>query len=165
MTHDQTAGAAVVEAVISRRVPPRHCDAQGMLHASRPAEYLEDAFLAWLDEACGGYPALRAAAVDLVIAETTITYRRPIRLDEQLTVRVTPVERGTTSLRVRFDLHTAGSGSGGPCVTATTTYVCVAASGPTTFPPPLARALGTVPERTRPNAPADSGDPCDETPH
>jgi hypothetical protein len=28
------------------RVPPRHCDAQGMLHASRPQEYAEDAFLA-----------------------------------------------------------------------------------------------------------------------
>jgi acyl-CoA thioesterase FadM len=39
------------------RVPPRHCDAQGMMHASRPHEYVEDAFLAWLDGACGGYPA------------------------------------------------------------------------------------------------------------
>jgi acyl-CoA thioesterase FadM len=61
------------------RVPPRHCDAQGMMHASRPHEYVEDAFLAWLDGACGGYPALRAAGYDFVIVETRCSYLRPAR--------------------------------------------------------------------------------------
>jgi hypothetical protein len=37
-----------------------------MLHASRPHEYAEDAFLAWLDGACGGYAALREKADDFV---------------------------------------------------------------------------------------------------
>ncbi len=35
------------------RVPSRHCNVQGIMHASRPHEYFEDAFLAWLDDACG----------------------------------------------------------------------------------------------------------------
>src|SRR5260370_36770765 len=33
------------------RVPSRHCNVQGIMHASRPHEFFEDAFLAWLDDA------------------------------------------------------------------------------------------------------------------
>jgi len=36
-------------AVLPVRIPPRHCDAQGMMPAARPHDYFEDAFLAWLD--------------------------------------------------------------------------------------------------------------------
>jgi len=42
-------------AVLPVRIPPRHCDAQGMMPAARPHDYFEDAFLAWLDRECGGY--------------------------------------------------------------------------------------------------------------
>jgi YbgC/YbaW family acyl-CoA thioester hydrolase len=82
------------------RVPPRHCDAQGMMHASRPYEYVEDAFLAWLDDACGGYRALRAAGYDFVIVETRCSYLRPARLDDVLTIEVRPVSRGRSAFTV-----------------------------------------------------------------
>ncbi|HEY8547051.1 MAG TPA: acyl-CoA thioesterase [Acidimicrobiales bacterium] len=140
-------GPVVGEVV--RRVPPRHCDAQAMLHASRPAEYFEDAFLAWLDAACGGYDRVRAEGADLVIAETTTRYLGSARLDEQVVARATPVERGDRSLRVRFDLLRApGEGDGDAdeqvLVTATTAYVCVGPDGPTPLPPVLAAALAGV---------------------
>lgn len=113
------------------------------MHASRPAEYFEDAFLAWLDAACDGYAALRAAGVDLVIAETTTRYRSPARLGDEVTARATPVERGGRSVRVRFDLVRGEE----VLVTATTAYVCVAPSGPAPLPPVLEAALAGVPAR------------------
>lgn len=129
---------------VTRRVPPRHCDAQGMLHASRPAEYFEDAFLAWLDVACGGYAALHAAGVDLVIAETTTHYLAPARLGDEVTARATPVGRGGRSVSVRFDLQRDGE----TLVTATTAYVCVGPSGPAPLPPVLDAALAGIPPRS-----------------
>lgn len=129
---------------VARRVPPRHCDAQGMMHASRPAGYFEDAFLAWLDQACGGYAALRAAGVDLVVAETTTRYLAPARLGDDVTARATPEERSRRSVRVRFDLV---RDDGERLVTAATTYVCVGRDGPVALPPVLDGALAGVPAR------------------
>jgi acyl-CoA thioesterase FadM len=40
----------MTSAVLQVRIPPRHCDSQGMMHAASPYEYFEDAFLAWLEE-------------------------------------------------------------------------------------------------------------------
>jgi hypothetical protein len=41
-----------------------------MMHAARPHEYFEDAFLAWLDRECGGYGSLRAGGDDVVIVQS-----------------------------------------------------------------------------------------------
>lgn len=114
------------------------------MHASRPAEYFEDAFLAWLDAVCGGYANLRAADTDLVIAETTTRYLAPVRLGDEVVVRATPTQRGRRSIRVLFDLVNS---SGEVLVTATTTYVCVGPSGTVPIPPILENALAGVPER------------------
>lgn len=142
---DQIAtGGALVVGEVTRRVPPRHCDAQGMMHATRPAEYFEDAFLTWLDSACEGYAQVRGAASDLVIAETTIRYLAPARLDDEVTARAIPIERGRRSIRVRFDLT---KGDGEVLVTAETTYVCVGPAGPVPIPVVLANALAGVPAR------------------
>jgi acyl-CoA thioester hydrolase len=138
-----TAGSPVVGEV-TRRVPPRHCDTQGMMHASRPAAYFEDAFLAWLDAACGGYGSLRAADTDLVIAETTTRYVSTARLGDEVTARATPTERGRRSIRIAFELVRGG---GVVLVTATTSYVCVGPSGAVPIPPVLASALVGVPAR------------------
>lgn len=141
----EATGGGTVVGEVARRVPPRHCDAQAMMHASRPAEYFEDAFLAWLDAACGGYDRLHDARTDLVIAETTTRYRGSARLGDEIVARATPVERGNRSVRVRCDLVRVHDGE--VLVTATTAYVCVGADGPTPLPPILADALAAVPER------------------
>lgn len=128
---------ADVVGAVTCRVPPRHCDAQAMMHASRPLEYFEDAFLTWLDAACAGYLGLQAAGADLVLAESTIRYRRPVRLGDLVTTTATPVERGRTSLRFRFDLTRQGE----VLVTGVITYVCVGPSGPMEIPTILEPAL------------------------
>jgi YbgC/YbaW family acyl-CoA thioester hydrolase len=125
---------------IQVRVPPRHCDAQGMMHASRPYEYLEDAFLAWLDGACGGYRALRAAGYDLVIVESRCCYLRPARLDDVLTIEVRPVSGGRSAFTVAFDM----SRDDEPIVAAAVTYVAVREGHSAELPPAVRDALGSV---------------------
>jgi len=127
------------------RVPPRHCDAQGILHASRPHEYAEDAFLAWLDGACGGYAALRAQGYDFVIVETRYSYLRPARLGDLLTVEVRPVSAGRAAFTVAFDI----SRDGAAIVTAVVTYVAVREGRPAGLPPAVREALGSVPAEGR----------------
>jgi acyl-CoA thioesterase FadM len=116
-----------------------------MMHASRPAEYFEDAFLAWLDSACAGYGSLRAAGVDLVIAESTVRYLGSARLGDEVRASAVPMERGRTSLRIKFDLISGGD----VLVSMTTTYVCVGDSGPVELPDVLAPALSAVPSRAQ----------------
>jgi acyl-CoA thioester hydrolase len=142
--HTGAQGTRIVGEV-TRLVPPRHCDAQAMMHASRPAEYFEDAFLAWLDSACAGYESLRAAGVDLVIAESTLRYLGSARLGDEVRATAVPIEHGRTSLRIKFELISRGD----VLVSATTTYVCVGDSGSVGIPDVLAPALSTTPSRTR----------------
>jgi YbgC/YbaW family acyl-CoA thioester hydrolase len=125
---------------IQVRVPPRHCDAQGMLHASRPHEYFEDAFLAWLDGACGGYAALRALGYDFVVVESRCSYLQPARLDEVVTIEVRPVSAGRTAFTIAFDMNRAGAA----IVTAAVTYVAVREGRPAKLPPMVRDALGSV---------------------
>jgi acyl-CoA thioester hydrolase len=144
MSDHTGADRAHIVGEVTRLLPPRHCDAQAMTHASRPTEYFEDAFLAWLDSACASYGSLRAAGVDLVIAESTVRYLGSARLGDEVTASAVPIERGRTSLRIRFDLISRGD----VLVSATTTYVCVGHSGPVEVPDVLAPALSAVPSRT-----------------
>jgi acyl-CoA thioesterase FadM len=91
----------------SVRIAPRYCDAQGMVHASRYYELFEDAFLAWLEHACGGYPALQATGGDLLIVENGCSYRHPAGQNDTVTIEVDPLWASRSSfcvaLRVRRD--------------------------------------------------------------
>jgi acyl-CoA thioester hydrolase len=87
---------------LSLHVPPRYCDAQGMVHAVRYYELFEEAFLSWLEHACGGYLALQATGGDLVIAENGCTYRHPARQNERVTIDVDAVRTGRSSFRMTF---------------------------------------------------------------
>lgn len=90
-----------------------------------------------VDAACGGYTAVRAAGVDLVIAETTITYRRPIRLGDLVTVHTVAQERGTTSITLCTDLLVQDR----VCVAGRSTFVCVGPDGPSALPGFLSSAV------------------------
>jgi YbgC/YbaW family acyl-CoA thioester hydrolase len=87
------------------RVRPRHCDAQGMLHAARYYEYFEDAFLGWLDDHAGGYRRLREAGTDLVIVSSGCDHRHGAALDDLLTIEVRPTATVRSSLTVSFTVQ------------------------------------------------------------
>jgi len=123
------------------RIPPRHCDAQGMLHASRYYEYFEDAFLDWLDAAAGGYKALRAAGTDLVIAASGCEHHHPAALDDELAIEVRPVKVGHTSLSVTFTVRRGAV----TLATGHARYVAVSGGGTVPLPQPLRTVSQNVP--------------------
>jgi acyl-CoA thioesterase FadM/ketosteroid isomerase-like protein len=127
-------------AVAQVRVPPRHCDAQGMMHASRPYEYFEDAFLAWLDGACGGYGSLRAAGYDFVIVESRCSYLQPARLYELITLEVRPISASRTAFTIALDMKRDDT----TIAVGTVTYVAVRNGRPAEIPGTVRGPLGDV---------------------
>jgi acyl-CoA thioester hydrolase len=111
------------------KVRPRHCDAQGMVHAARYYEFFEDALLDWL-EPRGGYAALRADGADLVIVANGCEYHRPARLDEVIEVETAPAKVGRTSITMTFTL----THDGDLVAVGTATYVCVRDGSPAPLP-------------------------------
>jgi YbgC/YbaW family acyl-CoA thioester hydrolase len=125
--------------VLSTRVRPRYCDAQGMVHASRYYEFFEDAFLDWLEEHAGGYAGLRSAGADLVIAASRCDHRRDAGLGDPLAIETRPASAGRTSLSMSFTVRTGAD----VVAVGRTTYVAVSVGGgrPVPLPGPLAAAL------------------------
>lgn len=119
-------------------VRPRHCDAQGVLHASRYYEYFEDAFLGWLDAHVGGYAALRATGADLVVVASGCEHRRGPRLGEVVLIETCPTAAGRSSLSMSF---TVRHDDRGLLATGHTTYVAIAGGGAVPLPAPLRAAV------------------------
>jgi YbgC/YbaW family acyl-CoA thioester hydrolase len=94
-----------VNSRIEVHVAPRFCDTQGMVHASRYHEFLEDAFLQWLHDSRFPYGALRADGLDLVVGTANIRYRAPGRLGDLL--RVTSRGARSTASTVTVDFTVA----------------------------------------------------------
>ncbi|HEU5157272.1 MAG TPA: hotdog domain-containing protein [Streptosporangiaceae bacterium] len=134
---ERSAGPAHTAAL---RVPPRLCDAQGMVHAGRYYELFEDAFLGWLDEHVGGYRRLRETGTDLVVVASGCDHAMPAHLDDQLTIEARPVRRGRTSLTMSYLIRRPRI----VIVTGRTTYVAVAGGRPTPLPDLLTEALSPL---------------------
>lgn len=110
------------------------------MHASRPYEYFEDAFLAWLDGACGGYGSLRAAGYDFVIVESRCSYLLPARLNELITIEVRPVSASRTAFTIALDMKRHGTTIAAGAVT----YVAVRDGQPAAIPGTVRGPLGDV---------------------
>ena len=91
--------------IADRHVRPRHCDAQGVVHAARYHDFFEEAFLGWLEANGAPYSTLRAGGVDLVIAESRCRYHRPARLDDRVQVTVTSNTVTDSSLTADFEIR------------------------------------------------------------
>lgn len=130
----------MTSAVLQVRVPPRHCDAQGMMHAARPYEYFEDAFLAWLDRECGGYESLRAGGDDFVIVQSQCHYIAPARLGDRIDLAVRPVSVGKRS---SFTVEIEMARDGQVLTRGSVTYVTVRDGRSSQIPGPLRQVMRT----------------------
>lgn len=140
---DEAVQPASRSATFHTTVKPRHCDAQGALHATRYYEYFEDAFLYWLDthlcraSASTGYSALREVGIDLVVVSSRCDHHRGVGLGEALHVLVQPVAAGRTSFEMMFTLR---ADEAEPVATGRVTYVATSGQDATPLPD-LIRAL------------------------
>jgi acyl-CoA thioester hydrolase len=81
------------------RVRYSECDLQGVVFNANYLTYLDEAitelFRTSLD---GGYQAMVAAGVDMVVAESRLRYLAPARFDDEIEVQATVTRLGTTSI-------------------------------------------------------------------
>ena len=108
------------------------------MHASRPYEYFEDAFLAWLDRECGGYESLRADGDDFVIVQSQCRYLAPARLGDRIDLAVRPVSVGKRS---SFTVEVEMARDGQVLTTCQVTYVTVRDGRSSQIPAPLWQAM------------------------
>lgn len=133
-------------------VPPRYCDSQGMVHAGRYQDFLEDAFLQWLHDSGLPYSSLRERGLDLVIGTSTIRYLSPARLGDRLHVRVSAVAPTLSTVGVTFSISRDSS----VLAEAVVTYVAVSSGRSTPLPTELASSgeLGSTSSRSSSERPS-----------
>jgi len=90
------------------RVRYHECDAQGIVFNANWFTYFDVTLTEWFREAFGSYDALVQAGTDVVLAETTATFKAPARFDEELGIAVAIERLGTTSMAVRFTARRGG---------------------------------------------------------
>ena len=84
------------------RVRYHECDAQGIVFNANWLSYFDVTLTEWFRAMFGSYGALVESGCDVVLAETTVTYRGSARFDDELAVSVGIERLGTTSMVARF---------------------------------------------------------------
>ncbi len=123
------------------RVRYHECDPMRVAHHASYAPWLEMARTDLLRAAGTSYAAMEAAGVFLVITRMDIRYRRPIRYDDLIEVRVRVEPMGAVRIRHRYeivllerdgrepDVSDPAVPDDGVCAAATTELACVERSG------------------------------------
>jgi acyl-CoA thioester hydrolase len=85
------------------RVRYHECDAQGIVFNANWLTYFDVTLTEWFREAFGSYGALvEEFGADVVLAETTVTFRGSARFDDELAASVGIERLGTTSMVALF---------------------------------------------------------------
>jgi acyl-CoA thioester hydrolase len=115
-------------------------DAMGIVHHSRYLPYLEEARVAYLRAIGHPYGDWQAAGLDATVVEVFVSYRRPLRFDDEVAVHL----RLASATRTTFQMAYLLTVDGDVASTAVTVHGLVTSGGrPTRLPPwlvDLARA-------------------------
>ena len=90
------------------RVRYHECDAQGIVFNANWLTYFDVTLTEWFREAFGSYGALVEAGCDVVLAETTVTFRGSARFDDELAIDAGVERLGSTSMVARFTARRDG---------------------------------------------------------
>ena len=90
------------------RVRYHECDAQGIVFNANWLSYFDVTLTEWFRAMFGSYGALVESGSDVVLAETTLTFRGPARFDDELAVSAEVERLGTTSMVARFTARRDG---------------------------------------------------------
>ncbi|MCC6659542.1 MAG: acyl-CoA thioesterase [Phycisphaerales bacterium] len=109
------------------RVRYCECDPFGVAHHASYAPWLEIARTEMLRQGGVTYRQMEQAGVFLVIARMEISYRRPIRYDDEIDVRTRVV--GGSRVKLEHSYEIARAAAAEVLTIAATTLVCVDARG------------------------------------
>jgi len=100
--------------VHSHRVRFRECDPMGVVYHTHCIDWFEEARTEALRSMGASYLEL---GMDMPVVDLAVSYRRAIRYDELVDIRVT-WSLNRTSTRIRFDYEVVRQGHDGVCITA-----------------------------------------------
>jgi acyl-CoA thioester hydrolase len=83
------------------RVRYGECDVQGVVFNAHYLAYVDDALTELWRARFGGYAAVTARGVDVVVAESHLRFRASAHFDDELAIRVDAEHLGTTSMTLR----------------------------------------------------------------
>jgi acyl-CoA thioester hydrolase len=84
------------------RVRYAEADAQGVLFNAHYLAYVDHTITELWRAAFGGYERMLERGVDIVVAEARLRFRAAARFDDEVTVELTVVHLGTTSLGTEY---------------------------------------------------------------
>lgn len=133
--------AVPLEGATRIRVRYAECDPMRVAHHASYAPWLEIARTELLREAGVSYGAMEASGVFLVVTRLETRFRRPIRYDDLIEVRVRVEPAGAIRIRHHYEIALIERDGGPPapgdpavpadgvCAVATTELACVDGSG------------------------------------
>jgi acyl-CoA thioester hydrolase len=118
-------------------------DQQGVVFNMWYLGYFDEAMTRFLEEGGLSYRLMLDSGYDVQLVRSEIEWRVPLRWPDEVRVDVSVESVGTTSFRLRFDVHSDVSGQ--EVATGRTVYVVVSTdgSGKRSIPGPLRAVLGT----------------------
>jgi len=129
------------EGTTTIRVRYAECDPMRVAHHGSYAHWLEISRTDLLRSAGLTYAAMEAAGVFLVVTRIEIKYRRPLRYDDVIEIRVIAQAKGSVRLKHTYEVMLIERDGGSPdltdkavpadgvCAIAETELACVGASG------------------------------------
>lgn len=135
------AGEIPAEGATRIRVRYAECDPMNVAHHASFAPWLEIARTELLRDAGASYASMEAAGVFLVVTRLEIKYRRPVRYDDLIEVRVVAEPKGALRIRHTYEIALVERGGGAPdtsdpsvpadgvCAVAETELACVDGAG------------------------------------
>ena len=90
------------------RVRYGECDPQGIVFNAHYLAYADIAITELYRERLGSWSAIVEHGYDAVVAEAKLRFRAAARFDDELDLRATVLELGTTSTTIRIDIERDG---------------------------------------------------------
>lgn len=92
-----------------RRVRYSECDSQGVVFNAHYLAFADDAITElWRATVEGGYQAMVARGIDMVVAEARLRYLAPAGFDDELDVEATVTRLGNTGMTTQLRMSRAG---------------------------------------------------------
>lgn len=91
------------------RVRYSECDSQGVVFNAHYLAFADDAITElWRATVDGGYQAMVARGIDMVVAEARVRFLAPARFDDELDVQATVARLGNTGMTTQLRMWRAG---------------------------------------------------------
>ena len=88
-----------------RKAQYHETDQMGIIHHSNYVKWMEEARVAFLDQIGMGYKKAEAAGVVSPVAGISVEYKRPVRFDDEIEIRLTVSKYNGVVLELAYEFY------------------------------------------------------------